>query len=84
MTETKPNRRWFSFSIRDLFLITAVVAIGVAWWLDHRRLAEKLDSLYGTDADVLSIKVEKLTRQNQSLMRQLQNAENNATSPAVR
>lgn len=27
------------FSIRDLFLVTMIVAILVAWWLDHRSLA---------------------------------------------
>jgi len=25
------------FSIRDLFLVTLVVAVCVAWWLDHRQ-----------------------------------------------
>ncbi|MBC7855453.1 MAG: hypothetical protein IAF94_18650 [Pirellulaceae bacterium] len=25
------------FSIRDLFLVTAIVAIGLGWWADHRR-----------------------------------------------
>jgi hypothetical protein len=25
------------FSIRDLFLVTVIVAVCVAWWLDHRR-----------------------------------------------
>ena len=27
-----------TFSIRDIMLITAVVAIAAAWWLDHRSL----------------------------------------------
>ena len=34
MTETKPKRRWFSFSIRDLLWLMAVVAMGVGWWID--------------------------------------------------
>jgi hypothetical protein len=38
MTETKPKRRWFRFSIRDLLLLTAIIAIATGWWLDHRRL----------------------------------------------
>jgi hypothetical protein len=25
------------FSIRDLFLVTVIVAVCVAWWLDHQR-----------------------------------------------
>ena len=35
MTETKPKRRWFRFSIRDVLLVTAIVALAVGWWLDH-------------------------------------------------
>jgi hypothetical protein len=27
------------FSIRDLFLVTVIVALAVGWWVDHRRLA---------------------------------------------
>jgi len=27
------------FSIRDLLLVTVVVAVLVAWWMDHRRQA---------------------------------------------
>jgi hypothetical protein len=38
MNETKPTRRWFRFSIRDLLLITAIVALMAGWWIDHRRL----------------------------------------------
>lgn len=27
------------FTIRDLLLLTAIAAIGIAWWMDHGRLA---------------------------------------------
>ena len=27
------------FSIRDLFLVTAIVALAVAWWLDRSKLS---------------------------------------------
>jgi hypothetical protein len=27
------------FSIRDLLLVTLIVALAVGWWLDHRSLA---------------------------------------------
>jgi hypothetical protein len=37
-----PKRGWLSFSIRDIMLATAIVAIMVAWWLDRSRLAEQL------------------------------------------
>ena len=38
MTETKPKRRWFRFSIRDLLWLTVLMAVLIAWWLDHREL----------------------------------------------
>jgi Bacterial type II/III secretion system short domain len=40
MTETKPKRRWFSFSIRDVMLVTVIVALAIGWWLDHRKLTK--------------------------------------------
>ena len=45
MTEAKPKRRWFQFSIRELLLITAVVALAVGWWLT-RIENEELRSNY--------------------------------------
>jgi hypothetical protein len=45
MTETKPKHRWFQFSIRELLLITAVVALAVGWWLTHTE-NEELRSNY--------------------------------------
>ena len=38
MNESKPERRWSRFSIRDLLLFTVIAALAAAWWLDHRRL----------------------------------------------
>jgi hypothetical protein len=48
----------FRFTIRDLFWLTALVAMGVGWWLDHRRLTEPYDPFVGrvgepTDAGCL-------------------------------
>jgi|KBSSwiStaDraftv2_1062776.scaffolds.fasta_scaffold1727487_2 hypothetical protein len=34
-------RSLMTFSIRDLFLVTLVVALAVAWWLDRSRLAQR-------------------------------------------
>ena len=33
----------FRFTIRDLLWLTALVAMGVAWWLDHRRLTKQYE-----------------------------------------
>ena len=33
------------FSIRDLLLVTVIVAILVAWWLDRARLAREIELL---------------------------------------
>ena len=30
----------FRFTIRELVLLTFIVAMGVAWWLDRRRLSQ--------------------------------------------
>jgi hypothetical protein len=35
------------FSIRDLFLVTMIVAVCVAWWMDHRRQAQVIGRLTG-------------------------------------
>lgn len=32
------------FSIRDLLFVTVIIALAVAWWLDHRRLAAKVET----------------------------------------
>ncbi|MGI8982826.1 MAG: hypothetical protein ACR2FY_26620 [Pirellulaceae bacterium] len=36
----KPKRRWYIFSIRDLFWVTVVVALAVAWFVEQRRSAD--------------------------------------------
>ena len=30
------------FSIRDLLLLTVIVALAVGWWVDHRRQAKEI------------------------------------------
>jgi hypothetical protein len=30
------------FTIRDLLWLTALIAMGVGWWLDHRRLDDQV------------------------------------------
>ena len=33
------------FSIRDLLLVTVIVALALGWWLDGSRLAAEIDRL---------------------------------------
>jgi hypothetical protein len=33
------------FSIRDLFLVTVIVALVVGWWVDHRRSRDERQRL---------------------------------------
>jgi hypothetical protein len=33
------------FSIRDLLLVTVIVALAVGWWVDRRQLAKENDRL---------------------------------------
>ena len=33
----------FHFTIRELLLLTLIVALGAAWWLDRRNMARQLD-----------------------------------------
>ncbi len=39
-------RSLIKFSIRDLILVTVIVAILSAWWVDHRRQAAELRHLH--------------------------------------
>jgi hypothetical protein len=36
------------FTIRDLFLVTVIVALAVGWWVDRSKLAEELKPRYKT------------------------------------
>jgi hypothetical protein len=36
------------FSIRDLLWLTALAALAVCWWLDHRRLTGRIADLEET------------------------------------
>ena len=33
------------FSVRDLFLVTMIVALALGWWLEHRRLEKEIEQL---------------------------------------
>jgi hypothetical protein len=37
----------FRFTIRDLLLLTVIVAMGAGWWLDRQRLQDRVYELIG-------------------------------------
>jgi hypothetical protein len=46
------------YSIRDLFLVTVIVALGLGWWVDHRNTNSRL-------ADILwELDYQKLVHRN--------------------
>ena len=61
------------FSLRDLFWITVIVAMGVAWWLDRTRLAtaeserQKAEAAYKESAAIHTQLVEELEKRGVSV-----------------
>ena len=53
----------FRFTIRELALVTIIVAMGVAWWLDRRVLAAKLDNVV---KDSLSMSLELMEERDKA------------------
>jgi hypothetical protein len=54
------------FSIRDLLLVTVIVALAVGWWIDHRNAAvreAKLKSEYDEFAETSATLFDKLARE---------------------
>ena len=39
------NRSWRQFSIRDFLLVTVIVAVCVAWWVDRQLLVREIQFL---------------------------------------
>ena len=66
MSEAKPISRRFRFSIRELLLITAILALMFGWWLDHRELTKQnlskvtVYSLRSTDAKIASTTLQQI------------------------
>ena len=43
------------FSIRDLLLVTVIVALAVSWWVDRSRLSQTIES---QNVELLQLRVE--------------------------
>jgi hypothetical protein len=43
------------FSVRDLLLVTAIVALAVGWWLDHKEQIGRYEALLGPKIEVYRI-----------------------------
>jgi hypothetical protein len=49
----------FRFSIRDVFWLTVVVALAVALWIEHQRLAVMRDALHQAQGGFHALQAEK-------------------------
>jgi hypothetical protein len=47
----------FRFTIRDLFWLTALIAMGIGWWLDHRAQVERVESMRPSEIVVYPVTV---------------------------
>jgi hypothetical protein len=48
------------FSIRELLLLTLIVALGFAWWVDHQRQVRDIESEYAR-AELFATELENMT-----------------------
>ncbi|MCI0359615.1 MAG: hypothetical protein L0211_14155 [Planctomycetaceae bacterium] len=69
----------FRFSIRELVLLTLVVAMGVGWWLHHRVWVERF-SAKAYDSDIWQSRTEELQARVELLAEQLREAPKNLPS----
>ena len=49
MTETKPKRRWFRFSLRTLFVLVTAIAVFIGWNLWQVRQRQEYFRLFSVD-----------------------------------
>jgi hypothetical protein len=45
----------FRFSIREMLLVLLVVGVGLGWWADRRRVADRLEYLEWKTGDVFTM-----------------------------
>ena len=60
----------FRFSIRELMVVTVTVAIGVSWFVDHRRLRVALVDA-NTAIEAAKVESEKARERGQQLTKQV-------------
>ena len=63
----------FRFTIRELVLLTLVVAMGAAWWADRSTLAHRLKGTYWSSrydalADALRVEGYKITDESTTMI----------------
>ena len=64
----KPQRRW-QFRVSSLFLITALVAMAVGWWLDRQRLIVEIHAAEAEAKQRESLHLTELARKQTELAR---------------
>jgi len=70
----------FRFTIRDLMWLTAMAAMGAAWWLDHSRSHEERERLRKRDAQLHEIR--QMLGGDKALQELVAMAEANNKAPA--
>jgi hypothetical protein len=48
MTEIKPKRRWFKFSLRTLFVLVTIIGVGTVYAINLARWMEQRDEFIRT------------------------------------
>lgn len=79
---TYRNRTHLKFSIRDLFWLTALVALALGWWLDRREWAEAY-STKSHDSEIWEARAGELQNRAEILSERLSAAPVPASAPAA-
>jgi hypothetical protein len=45
MTHNQPPMKLPQISLRELFLLVALIAMGCGWWVEHHRLTAEVQAL---------------------------------------
>ena len=69
------------FSIRDLFLVTMIVALAVAWWVDRSRLTRVIEN-QNADAKELAEFSTAKAREAEAMLKAYLKSLPNSSAPA--